>query len=272
MKLGEGRYGEVFLVQDGRECVAVKKMSLRSDEARVPAFREVLLLSALRHPNIVSFLRVTMSPTHCSLYLEYLPTCLRRLLVGPLERDRASSLYRDLLSGLSHCHQNRVMHRDIKPENLLVSCDMRLKLADFGLARPAIAQTASGERARPHTPQMVTLWYRPIETLRGGDYCLKADVWSAGCVFYEMLTGAVLFEEETEPGMVRLVDKIVTHDPVRFSPLRHVGDDALQFLQDHFERPERRLAAAEALRHPFWQSDAEVARGGAGRKKRKCLA
>ena len=92
-----------------------------------------------------------------------------------------SYLYQ-LLSGIAFCHSHRVLHRDLKPQNLLIDHTGAIKLADFGLAR------AFGVPVRSYTHEVVTLWYRAPEILLGARYySTPVDVWSAGCIFAEMV-------------------------------------------------------------------------------------
>lgn len=97
-----------------------------------------------------------------------------------------------LLLGLAFIHHKRFLHRDIKPGNLLID-GARLKIADFGLAR------SISEPHRPYTPEVCTLVYRAPEVmLFKGKYTNELDIWSAGCVFFEMLTKTVLFRGDCQ--------------------------------------------------------------------------
>lgn len=125
------------------------------------------------------------------------------------------SLVYQLLLGIAYCHSHRVIHRDLKPQNLLLTPDASgLKLADFGLARafavPVRTYTHEVSRAqrapapprptrRPAPPQVVTLWYRAPEILLGAKhYSTAVDVWSAGCIFAELVTFIPLFPGDSE--------------------------------------------------------------------------
>ena len=87
-----------------------------------------------------------------------------------------------LFEGIAYCHAHRVLHRDLKPQNPLIDTAGRIKLADFGLAR------AFGLPVRTYTHEVVTLWYRAPEILLGvKSYSTAVDVWSLGCIFFEMV-------------------------------------------------------------------------------------
>lgn len=85
------------------------------------------------------------------------------------------------LVGITHCHANRTFHRDLKPNNVLIDKEGGVKLADFGLARTFALPL------KTYTHEVVTLWYRAPEVLMGAkQYSLPVDLWSIGCIFYEL--------------------------------------------------------------------------------------
>ena len=102
-----------------------------------------------------------------------------------LQRKNHRCYMKQLLTGLTYCHLNNILHRDIKGSNLLIDNQGVLKLADFGLARPCAL-----ENSKTLTNRVITLWYRPPELLLGTQtYGPAVDMWSAGCIFAELLYG-----------------------------------------------------------------------------------
>merc|ERR1719169_171324 len=110
-----------------------------------------------------------------------------------LQPTAVKTLAYQLCRGIEFCHANRIIHRDIKPQNLLIDSRMRLKIADFGLAR------AFSLPVPKYTHEVVTVWYRAPEILLGSAlYSVPVDLWSVGCVLGEMATGAPLFAGDSE--------------------------------------------------------------------------
>lgn len=140
-------------------------------------------------------LDVTFSPpSSIGLVFEHMEADLGQLLHSPppdergLESPVALSLLYQVLAGICHTHACSLMHRDLKPQNVLVNPDGRLKIADLGLAR------VYGTLGRPYTAEVVTVWYRAPELLLGcHHYSPAIDLWSIGCMFYEMREGKPLF-------------------------------------------------------------------------------
>ncbi|KAM3177873.1 hypothetical protein ACTXT7_003657 [Hymenolepis weldensis] len=113
--------------------------------------------------------------------------------VGGLPLPLVKAFTRQLLDALRFCHKYKIIHRDIKPSNLLLTKHGILKLADFGLSR-----THSIDN-RTYCHEIVTLWYRAPEIILGSKvYSTAIDIWSTGCIAYEMYTGNILFQGDCE--------------------------------------------------------------------------
>ncbi|RZR88628.1 hypothetical protein BHM03_00016250 [Ensete ventricosum] len=230
-KIGQGTYSNVYKARDvlTGKIVALKKVRFDNMEPESVKFmaREILILRHLDHPNVVKLEGLVTSRMSCSLYLvfEYMEHDLAGLAAGlttkftepqvifmlvstfkqlnflrfffkSLYPEQVKCYMLQLLSGLEHCHNNSVLHRDIKGSNLLLDNKGSLKIADFGLAT-----FFDPNRKHPMTSRVVTLWYRPPELLLGAtDYSVGVDLWSAGCILAELLSGKPIMPGRTEVG------------------------------------------------------------------------
>merc|ERR1719201_2280553 len=198
--LGEGTYGKVYKARNVRsgEAVAMKDMKLDAQEEGVPstAIREIALLKELSHVNVVRLLDVFCKPSKLVLVFEFVENDLKKYMKSVncrLAPPTIKSLAYQLCRGIEFCHANRIIHRDLKPQNLLIDSRMRLKIADFGLARAFTLPVPQ------YTHEVVTVWYRPPEILLGSAlYSIPVDLWGIGCVHAEMATGAPLFCGDSE--------------------------------------------------------------------------
>ena len=205
-KIGEGAFGIVHKAKDKDtgELVALKRIRFDQEEEGVPctAVREISLLKELKHPHIVKLIDVIYTPKKLTLVFEFLEQDLKKFIEvhqGNLETGMIRQLLMQLLSGLAYCHYRSVLHRDLKPQNLLVE-KHTLKIADFGLGR------AVGIPVKRYTNEAVTLWYRAPDVLLGStSYNAGIDLWSVGCIFYEMATGEPLFAGTKEFDQLLLI-------------------------------------------------------------------
>lgn len=144
--IGEGTYGVVFRAEDTLtgDTVAIKEIKFENSDEGVPstALREISILKTLKHPNIVQLKEVFYSKEgyseNLSLIFEQLDTDLQQILSNPekqLSKKKVQSIFRQIVEGLSHFHEQGFVHRDIKPSNILVNEDGTIKIADLGLAR-----------------------------------------------------------------------------------------------------------------------------------------
>ena len=150
-------------------------------------------MKELRHTNVVRLYDVIHTESKLMLVFEFMEQDLKRYMDmhgnrGALDPVTVRSFMFQLLKGTAFCHENRVLHRDLKPQNLLINKRGELKLADFGLAR------AFGIPVNTFSNEVVTLWYRAPDVLLGSrTYSTSIDVWSAGCIMAEMISGIPLF-------------------------------------------------------------------------------
>ncbi|XP_064540217.1 cyclin-dependent kinase 1-like [Drosophila montana] len=201
-KIGEGSYGVVYkaLNRLTGKIVALKRVRRIAGEEGMPAtaIREISLLKELKHPNIVALQDVLMVDSSIYLILEYLSMDLRQYINALptnqlMDTKLVCSYLYQMTSAILYCHRRRVMHRDLTPQNLLIDSHGHIKVADFGLS--CYFQVP----LRALTHEVVTLWYRAPEILMGCPrYACPVDIWSIGCIFFEMATGKPLFQGDSE--------------------------------------------------------------------------
>ena len=211
--LGEGGMGQVFRARDralGRD-VAIKVLppEVAGDEARVARFRrEAQVLAALNHPHIAAIHGIVEENGVVALALELVDGAdlAERLQKGSLPIDEALALARQIAEGLEAAHDKGIIHRDLKPANIKVTPDGTAKVLDFGLAKVLAEEGVAG--ALSHSPTLTaapthagtilgTAAYMSPEQARGRPLDRRTDVWSFGCLLYEMLTGAQAFPGDT---------------------------------------------------------------------------
>lgn len=194
--IGAGGMGSVYKARQSKldRLVALKILSL--DLASDPAFaerfnREARMLGLLNHPNIVAVYDFGKQGDYFYLLMEYVDGVnLRQAMqAGSFSPDESLAVVPEICAALQYAHDEGVMHRDIKPENILIDTRGRVKIADFGIAKlmgdkqDEVNLTVSGA-------VMGTLNYMAPEQMENsGEVDHRADIYSLGVVFYEMLTG-----------------------------------------------------------------------------------
>lgn len=180
----------------GREVAAkvMHEQYVHDEVFRERFRREARAMAQLSHPNLVNVYDFSASGGEVFLIMELITGgTLRELLAerGPMPPHAAAAVMRGMLTGLSVAHAKGMVHRDIKPDNVLIDASSRVKLSDFGLVRAAAETTQS-------TDQIVgTVAYLSPEQVDGGALTAASDVYSAGIVLFELLTGRTPFSGDT---------------------------------------------------------------------------
>lgn len=230
--VGEGAYGVVMRCRDrvSGEIVAVKEFKINSadpdvEEVRRTSTREVTVLRALSHPNIVAYLGDFYAGEKLYVAMEYLPRTLLEILDDTNGAGLPSGDVRlyvhQLCDAVAFMHAAGYVYRDIKPENLLVDDSKRLKLCDFGFARRIdVADARGNSRGKdPLTDYVATRWYRAPELLLGQPYAgadgattrtgygQPVDMWAVGCLMGELTDGEPLFPGDSDVDQLRLLQR-----------------------------------------------------------------
>lgn len=211
-QVGEGTYGKVYKarnVGDG-SLVALKRIRMEQEKDGFPvtSMREIKLLQALHHPNVVRLREMMVSKGSVYMVLEYMNHDLTGILSHPevsLSAANIKSLNHQMLSGLGYLHRRGILHRDMKGSNILLNGAGELKLADFGLAR-----WYHKHKRDDYTNRVITLWYRSPELLMGETcYGPEVDTWSAGCIMLEIFTTKPVFQGSDEINQLEVIYSIL---------------------------------------------------------------
>ncbi|AGW41692.1 serine/threonine kinase [Leifsonia xyli subsp. cynodontis DSM 46306] len=197
-RIARGGMATVYLATDLRleRRVAIKVMHghLADDTTFKNRFvQEARSAARLAHPNVVNVFDQGQDSDMAYLVMEYLPgITLRDLLkdYGKLTPEQTIDIMEAVLSGLAAAHKAGIVHRDLKPENVLLADDGRIKIGDFGLARAASANTATGQAL------LGTIAYLSPELVTRGVADARSDIYALGIMMYEMLTGEQPFQGE----------------------------------------------------------------------------
>ncbi len=210
-KLGSGGMGDVYVAEDtelGRK-VALKVLPAEmaaSEERRARFKREARAIAALNHPNIVTVHSVEEADGVHFMTMEL----VRGKTLSELQPKNGFALSKfleisiPLADAVAAAHQEGITHRDLKPDNVMQSDDGRVKVLDFGLAKPKAGLAADASDSALPTENMTaegrilgTLNYMSPEQAEGKPVDDRSDIFSLGIVFYEMLTGQRPFRGDT---------------------------------------------------------------------------
>ena len=204
-EIASGGQATVYRARDAdlERVVALKVLHphLSADPQYLERFlREARMAGSLNHPNIVIIYEVGRDDGQHLIAMEHLPQSLHSLIQaeGSLPVDRAVDICRQMALGLQSAHENGIIHRDIKPQNILLGPDGTAKVTDFGIARAADLSTMTRTGMLMGTPH-----YMSPEQAKGERVDTRTDVYSLGCVLYQMLTGEVPFKADTPLAVIR---------------------------------------------------------------------
>jgi serine/threonine-protein kinase len=245
--MGRGGMGEVYRARDTRlqRDVALKVLleHFAQDPIRVARFRrEARILASLNHTGIGAIYGVLEVGNREALVLELVegPTLAERLARGALPLGQALAIGKLLADAIEDAHANGILHRDLKPGNIKVTDDGVVKILDFGLAKmldpepgsPDVDLTAESPALLFGTPS-----YMSPERMRGVRADERSDIWSFGCVLYEMLTGTRAFPGKTTP---EVMGKVFEREPAYDLLPKGTPPSIRRLLQRCLEKNRRR--------------------------------
>ncbi|KAJ3073913.1 hypothetical protein HDU98_000300 [Podochytrium sp. JEL0797] len=265
--IGQGSFGKVFFGVNlaTQEVMAVKQVQLVPlKHGAMPALVnrnkklldalniEISLLRELNHENIVNYLGFDVKENLVSVFLEYIDGgSLASILskYGKCEFEMAQSFTCQILSGLEYLHDRCIIHRDIKGANILVNHNGVVKIADFGISKKNEYKYQPNARL---SLQGTIYWMAPEVMENQGGYSAKVDIWSLGCVAYEMLEGHHPWTGLNEMQIMWKVGRERSAPDLKSAK----REDVKEFFRLCFEmEPEKRPTATQLLAHSFGDVD-----------------
>ena len=271
-EIGRGGMAVVYLARqtDLDRDVALKELAaLHSvDPARVERFlRESRLAGSLNQPNVVTVHEFFEHEGTGYIAMEYFERGSLRPYVRRLTLAQTVGVLEGLLAGLARAHRRAIVHRDLKPENVMVTTDGGVKITDFGIAKAL--ETLGGDFVTATGVTVGTPAYMAPEQARGEEVGSWTDLYAVGVIAYEMLSGALPFEQTDQP-LATMLQHV--SEPIR--PLRSIRPDVDPALagwverlltKDTRKRPDDARAAWEELEEiairllgPRWRRDGRL--------------
>ena len=246
-KIGSGGMADVYKAQDTalNRFVAVKilRPEYSQDETFVKKFRvEAQSAAGLSNPNIVGVYDVGEEDHTHFIVMELVEGITLKDYIemkGKLDVKEALNISLQIALGLSAAHAKRIIHRDIKPQNIIMSRDGKVKVTDFGIAKMADSTTVT-------TTAAGTVHYISPEQARGGYSDEKSDIYSLGITMYEMLTGEVPFQGETNVAVALLHIQGDMTPPRELEPSIPVSFEKI-ILKCTQKKPDHRYQSAREL-------------------------
>ena len=264
-KLGEGGMGEIYKALDTKlnRFVALKFLPLRfsnSEEEKKRFIKEAKAASALNHPNMCTIYDILEYENPDGekisfIVMEFIEGSTLRNKEKPLSAEEVIEIGIQIAEALSAAHERGIIHRDIKPENIMIGKDNRIRIMDFGLAKFYTVNEIS--RITKAGSTMGTLGYISPEQVQGLEVDYRTDIFSAGAVLYEILSGEQPFKGLHD---AEIIYKIVNSDVLPVSEYKNDADPLLDSIiskclekkkEDRYQSAGELLEDLKNLKHKY---------------------
>ena len=251
--LGQGGFGKAILGKRKKDgymvCIKEVRLTALSQKDREEAMKEIKVLAALNHPYIVKYIENFQERGSLYIVMEFadggdLAQKIEKQGRKPFSEEEVMKNFIQIALAIKYCHDRKILHRDLKGQNVFLMKDGTVKLGDFGIAR-VLEHTFQVCKTQIGTP-----FYLSPEICQGKPYNSKTDIWSLGCILYELCTLKHAFEAANMNALLmNIIRGKYTPIPAQYSQdLRNLVDAMLT------KEPEKRPNINQILTLPFIKS------------------
>lgn len=251
-QIGKGAYSTVYKAyhNDLSKIFAVKEINISIHKKNIERFREeIFLMNKFNHQNILKLYETIEDDNYIYLILEYCENGdLKNFLnKRPMKEKNVRKFMKQIVSGLQYLNNKNVYHRDLKPQNILLTQDYTIKISDFGLAKTCESNTLLDTICG--SPM-----YMAPEIMKYKKYDTKADLWSLGVIFYQMLTGKTPYTARSHSELMNNIENQDIVFPKCINVTKEGLDLLLKLLQ---KKSDERMTWEELFKH-IWLNDENI--------------
>jgi len=251
-QIGKGAYSTVYKAyhNDLSKIFAVKEINISIHKKNIERFREeIFLMNKFDHQNILKLYETIEDDNYIYLILEYCENGdLKNFLnKRPMKEKNVRRFMKQIVSGLQYLNNKNVYHRDLKPQNILLTKDYTIKISDFGLAKTCESDTLLDTICG--SPM-----YMAPEIMKYKKYDTKADLWSLGVIFYQMLTGKTPYTARSHSELMNNIENQEIVFPKCIRVTKEGLDLLLKLLQ---KKSDERMTWEELFKHT-WLNDENI--------------
>lgn len=251
-QIGKGAYSTVYKAyhNDLSKIFAVKEINISIHKKNIERFREeIFLMNKFDHQNILKLYETIEDDNYIYLILEYCENGdLKNFLnKRPMKEKNVRKFMKQIVSGLQYLNNKNVYHRDLKPQNILLTKDYTIKISDFGLAKTCESDTLLDTICG--SPM-----YMAPEIMKYKKYDTKADLWSLGVIFYQMLTGKTPYTARSHSELINNIENQEIVFPKCIRVTKEGLDLLLKLLQ---KKSDERMTWDELFKHT-WLNDENI--------------